>query len=64
VAPDTLAKEAEAAGARSAQVVAGVSAAVDRAREIAGSNDLVLVTGSHYSVGEARTHLVGPGPAV
>lgn len=63
VPPEVLAKEAEAAGATRAEAVHGVPLAVDRARELAGSEDLVLITGSHYSVGEARTHLVGPGAA-
>ena len=64
VPPDLLAKEADEAGALSVHVVPGVASAVERARDMAGSEDLVLVTGSHYSVGEARAHLVGPGPAV
>lgn len=64
VPPELLAKEAEKAGAASAVVVHGVAAAVDCAIDLAGPDDLVLVTGSCYSVGEARTHLVGPGPAV
>ena len=64
VPAEVLGKEAKEAGAMSVDVVPRVPDAVDRARAIAGSQDLVLITGSHYSVGEARTHLLGPGPAV
>ena len=40
-------------------VVEGVAAAVERAVSVAGGSGTVLVTGSLYVVGEARTHLVG-----
>jgi dihydrofolate synthase/folylpolyglutamate synthase len=64
VPADVLAKDAATAGAASVRTEPVVAHAVDRARGVADSADLVLITGSHYSVGEARTHLVGPGPAV
>jgi len=64
VPPEVLAKEAEEAGATSAIAVADVPSAVDAALAMADDGDLVLITGSVYSVGEARTHLVGPGPAL
>jgi dihydrofolate synthase/folylpolyglutamate synthase len=63
VPADVLGKEAEDAGAAAVHVVPRVPDAVDRARDLAGADDLILVAGSHYSVGEARTHIVGPGPA-
>lgn len=42
-----------------ATAVADVPEAVDAALASAASSDLVVVTGSHYVVGEARTHLLG-----
>ena len=36
-----------------------VVAAVDRALDDAGAGELVCITGSHYVVGEARSHLIG-----
>jgi dihydrofolate synthase/folylpolyglutamate synthase len=44
-----------------AQVASSVPAAVASAMQSAGPGDLVCVTGSHYVVGEARTHLAGGG---
>lgn len=38
--------------------VRGVPAAVEAALEAAGERDLVCITGSHYVVGEARSHLL------
>ena len=38
--------------------VKGVPAALEAAIDSAGDNDLVCVTGSHYVVGEARSHLL------
>lgn len=62
-----LPAEEVAAAARSLGVptvaAASVGAAVDIALARANPGDLVLVTGSLYVVAEARTHLVGPGPA-
>jgi dihydrofolate synthase/folylpolyglutamate synthase len=63
VPPDVLAKEAEDAGAISVVVVPGIAGAVDRAVSMAGRGDMVVITGSCYTVGEARIHLMGPGPA-
>jgi folylpolyglutamate synthase/dihydropteroate synthase len=40
-----------------AEVVPDVGRAVDRALSRAGEGDAVLVTGSLYVVGAARTHL-------
>ncbi len=40
------------------EAVGSVAEAVDRARGVAGEDDTILVTGSIYVVGEARTHLV------
>jgi dihydrofolate synthase/folylpolyglutamate synthase len=57
--PDQLAKEAEALGL-SAEVVPGVAAAVELARDAAGEGEAIVVTGSLYTVGEARTALLGP----
>ena len=37
-----------------------VAAAVERAMADAVDGDLICITGSHYVVGEARDHLVGP----
>jgi dihydrofolate synthase/folylpolyglutamate synthase len=53
-----VAAAAEELGA-SAVVERDVARAVDRALSTAGADDAVLVTGSLYVVGEARTHLVG-----
>jgi dihydrofolate synthase/folylpolyglutamate synthase len=52
-----VAAAAEELGA-SAVVERDVARAVDRALSTAGTDDAVLVTGSLYVVGEARTHLV------
>jgi len=41
------------------EVVAGVDEAVDRALSLAGEDDMVLVTGSVFLVGEARRHWLG-----
>jgi dihydrofolate synthase/folylpolyglutamate synthase len=40
-------------------VVPTVDRAVDRARRLAAQNDLILITGSLFVVGEARAHLTG-----
>ncbi|MGH9069488.1 MAG: bifunctional folylpolyglutamate synthase/dihydrofolate synthase [Acidimicrobiales bacterium] len=44
-----------------AEVVADVGRALDRAMAVAGEEDLVLVTGSLYVVGQARALLLGHG---
>ena len=49
--------EASQAGAEKVVWVPRVADAVDRAIELAGSDGIVLVTGSLYVVGEARSHL-------
>ncbi|MHB8243750.1 MAG: bifunctional folylpolyglutamate synthase/dihydrofolate synthase [Acidimicrobiales bacterium] len=49
--------EAAVAAGLKAEDGGEVSEALDRALELAGSDDLVLVTGSLYVVGAARTHL-------
>jgi folylpolyglutamate synthase/dihydropteroate synthase len=36
-----------------------VGEAVENALALAGPGEIVCVTGSHYVVGEARTHLLG-----
>ncbi|MBI2711187.1 MAG: bifunctional folylpolyglutamate synthase/dihydrofolate synthase [Actinobacteria bacterium] len=41
-----------------AEAVPSVLDAIDRARALASSDDLILVTGSLYVVGEARAHLL------
>jgi dihydrofolate synthase/folylpolyglutamate synthase len=41
------------------ETIADVGAAVERALSLAGPAELVCITGSHYVVGEARTHLLG-----
>ncbi len=50
--PEVLAAEAESQG-KPGEVVQSLSAALDRAREIADPGDLILVTGSLFTVGEA-----------
>jgi len=40
------------------RAVGGIPAAIDAALEEAGEQELVCITGSHYVVGEARTHLL------
>jgi dihydrofolate synthase/folylpolyglutamate synthase len=63
--PDELAKEAEALGLVP-EVVPSVAEAVDLATREAGESEAVVVAGSLYTVGEARTHLglaPGEGPA-
>jgi len=53
-----IADAAEALGAR-VIVEPDVATAVDRARTLAEPNDAILVTGSLYVVGAARSHLLG-----
>jgi dihydrofolate synthase / folylpolyglutamate synthase len=59
---ERLRKEAEALGLH-AEVAPDVAAAVGQAVEGAGEAEAVVVTGSLYTVGEARDLLMGPGPA-
>jgi dihydrofolate synthase / folylpolyglutamate synthase len=59
---ERLGKEAEALGLV-AEVAPDVASAVRRAIEGAGQSEAVVVTGSLYTVGEARELLMGPGPA-
>lgn len=56
VGADELKAAAEALGLE-AEVIGNVPAAIGRAIEIASPGDLIFITGSHYVVGEARTHL-------
>ncbi len=59
---ERLRKEAEALGLV-AEVEPDVAGAVQRAIDQAGESEAVVVTGSLYTVGEARELLMGPGPA-
>ena len=56
--PDELAAAAQNLGL-SSEVVLEIDAAIDHALGLAGEGELVSVTGSHYVVGDARTHLKG-----
>ena len=53
VTPEQIVAAAESMGVE-AIAVPGVAHAVERARQLAGTDDLVIVTGSLYVVGEAR----------
>ncbi|MEY2420763.1 MAG: dihydrofolate synthase / folylpolyglutamate synthase [Acidimicrobiaceae bacterium] len=55
--PEAIAAAAEALGAR-VIVERDVVHAVERARELANPNDAILITGSLYVVGAARSHLL------
>jgi dihydrofolate synthase / folylpolyglutamate synthase len=59
---EQLRKEAEAIGLV-AEVERDVPTALRRAIDEAGESEAVVVTGSLYTVGEAREMLMGPGPA-
>ncbi|HEV8653822.1 MAG TPA: folylpolyglutamate synthase/dihydrofolate synthase family protein [Actinomycetes bacterium] len=59
---EQLRKEAEAIGL-TAEVAPDVPTAVRQAIDRAGKSEAVVVTGSLYTVGEARDLLMGPGPA-
>ena len=59
---EQLRKEAEAIGLV-AEVERDVPTALRRAIDEAGESEAVVVTGSIYTVGEAREMLMGPGPA-
>jgi dihydrofolate synthase/folylpolyglutamate synthase len=56
---DVVAKAALALGV-DAEPTASVAEALDRAREIAGQDDLIIVTGSLYVVGAARAAITHP----
>lgn len=43
------------------EMVEPIQAAVDRALQVSGREDMVLITGSIHGVGEARAHLLGSG---
>jgi dihydrofolate synthase/folylpolyglutamate synthase len=57
ISPERIAEAATAAGA-TAEAASDVDDALDRARILAGVEGLVVVTGSIYAVGEARSELV------
>jgi len=57
---ETLREHASARG-RSALEIADVGAALEKAMAEAGPKDLVVVTGSLYTVGEARAYLIRGG---
>jgi dihydrofolate synthase/folylpolyglutamate synthase len=59
---ERLRKEAEAVGLH-AEVAPDVASAVHRAVDGAAETEAVVVTGSLYTVGEARDLLMGAGPA-
>ena len=59
---ERLRKEAEALGLH-AEVATDVATAVSQAIDSADETEAVVVTGSLYTVGEARGLLIGPGPA-
>jgi dihydrofolate synthase/folylpolyglutamate synthase len=59
---EQLRKEAEAVGL-AAEVASDVPTAVRQAIDQAGESEAVVVTGSLYTVGEARDLLMGAGPA-
>jgi dihydrofolate synthase/folylpolyglutamate synthase len=59
---ERLRKEAEALGLH-AEVAPDVATAVRRAVDGAAETEAVVVTGSLYTVGEARDLLLGAGPA-
>jgi dihydrofolate synthase / folylpolyglutamate synthase len=56
IAPEEIAQIAESRGA-TAIVEHDVAKAIDRARTLASEDDTILVTGSLYVVGAARSHL-------
>ncbi len=53
--PERLAKEGSALR-KPGEIAPGISAALDMAREMAGPTDMILVTGSLFTVGEAMTY--------
>jgi dihydrofolate synthase / folylpolyglutamate synthase len=61
-APPTELAQLPALRGKQVKVVESLDEAVDLAIATAAGDDIVLVTGSLYGVGQAREHLVGPGP--
>ena len=59
VDPEVIAEEARRLH-KPCEVVPDVGVALRRAREIAGRDDMILVIGSVFLVGEARENLLGP----
>jgi dihydrofolate synthase/folylpolyglutamate synthase len=57
--PAPVLAEAAARVGLSAEVISSVDHAVDRARELAGGDGALAVTGSLTVVGAARSHLAG-----
>ena len=57
ISPERIAEAATVAGA-TAEAAGDIEDALDRARILAGVEGMVIVTGSLYSVGEARAELV------
>jgi len=53
--PEILMKSASSMG-KQGEVVPVISEAIDRAKEIAGPHDMILITGSLFTVGEALTY--------
>jgi dihydrofolate synthase/folylpolyglutamate synthase len=53
--PERLTKEGSALG-KQGRIVPQIGDALDRAREMADPTDMILVTGSLFTVGEAMTH--------
>ena len=54
--PERLMKVGSTLG-KPGEIVPGISVALDKAREMAGPTDMILVTGSLFTVGEAMTTL-------
>jgi dihydrofolate synthase/folylpolyglutamate synthase len=57
IPPEEIARVAESMGIK-AIVEPDIGAAIDRAKRLAGTTDAVLVTGSLWFIGAARSHLV------
>jgi dihydrofolate synthase/folylpolyglutamate synthase len=57
ILPEEIARAAESMGIK-AIVEPDIGAAIDRAKRLAGPTDAVLVTGSLWFIGAARSHLV------
>jgi dihydrofolate synthase / folylpolyglutamate synthase len=57
--PERLATALRASGVEEAAIFPSVAEAVGSARESAGPEDLILVTGSFYTVGDARPLFMG-----
>jgi dihydrofolate synthase/folylpolyglutamate synthase len=57
IPPEEIARIAEEMGAK-AIVEPDIGGAIERAKRLAGPTDAVLVTGSLWFIGAARSHLV------